>query len=84
VRVPNGLLTAEQVEAVGCISQRFGRDARDVTDRQNLQLHWIRIEDVSQTCPVWWCEADFQMEPVKDESSSSTSATTARQRPVWK
>ena len=59
VRVPNGLLTAEQVEAVGCISQRFGRDARDVTDRQNLQLHWIRIEDVSQICPVWWCDARF-------------------------
>jgi dissimilatory sulfite reductase (desulfoviridin) alpha/beta subunit len=84
VRAPNELLTAEQVEAVGCISQRFGRDARDVTDRQNLQLHWIRIEDVSQICPVWWCEADFQIEPVKDDSSSSTSATTARQRPVWK
>ena len=33
VRVCSGWLGAEQVEAVGCIGQRFGRDARDVTDR---------------------------------------------------
>jgi sulfite reductase (ferredoxin) len=46
IRVPTGVLTAEQVEAVGRISQRFGRDVCDVTDRQNFQLHWIRIEDV--------------------------------------
>jgi sulfite reductase (ferredoxin) len=46
IRVPGGVLTAEQVEGVGRISQRFGRDVCDVTDRQNFQLHWIRIEDV--------------------------------------
>jgi sulfite reductase (ferredoxin) len=50
VRVPGGVLTAEQVEAVGRISQGFGRDVCDVTDRQNFQFHWIRIEDVPE---VW-------------------------------
>src|SRR5918995_4772629 len=50
IRVPNGMLTAEQVAAVGRISQRFGRDVCDVTDRQNFQLHWIRIEDVPE---IW-------------------------------
>jgi sulfite reductase (ferredoxin) len=50
IRVPGGVLTAEQVEAVGRISQRFGRDVCDVTDRQNFQLHWIRIEDVPE---IW-------------------------------
>src|SRR6266496_2894232 len=28
----------------------YGRDFADVTDRQNVQLHWIRIEDV----PAIW------------------------------
>ncbi|HEV2686541.1 MAG TPA: nitrite/sulfite reductase, partial [Actinomycetota bacterium] len=28
------------------VSERFGRDVADVTDRQNVQLHWIRIEDM--------------------------------------
>jgi sulfite reductase (ferredoxin) len=50
IRVPGGILTAEQVEAVGRISQRYGRDVCDVTDRQNFQLHWVRIEDVPE---IW-------------------------------
>lgn len=50
IRVPGGVLSAEQVEAVGRISARFGRDVCDVTDRQNFQLHWIRIEDVPE---IW-------------------------------
>ena len=29
---------------------RYGRDVADITDRQNVQLHWIRIEDV----PTIW------------------------------
>jgi sulfite reductase (ferredoxin) len=50
IRVPGGILSAEQCEAVGQISQRFGRDVCDVTDRQNFQLHWIRVEDVPE---IW-------------------------------
>ncbi len=50
VRVPSGVLTAEKVEAAGRISRRFGRDVCDVTDRQNFQFHWIRIEDVPE---IW-------------------------------
>jgi sulfite reductase (ferredoxin) len=50
IRIPGGQLTAEQTRAIGSISRRFGRDVADVTDRQNIQLHWIRIEDVPQ---IW-------------------------------
>ena len=32
------------------VSTEFGRDTADVTDRQNMQLHWIRIEDVPE---IW-------------------------------
>ena len=46
VRIPGGMLTAEQTRAIAAISQRFGRDVADVTDRQNIQLHWIRIEQM--------------------------------------
>ena len=28
------------------IAKEYGRDLADVTDRQNVQYHWIRIEDV--------------------------------------
>ena len=46
IRIDGGRLTSEQLRAIAWASERFGRDVADVTDRQNVQLHWIRIEDV--------------------------------------
>ncbi|MEX2555992.1 MAG: nitrite/sulfite reductase [Actinomycetota bacterium] len=50
VRIPGGALNAEQLRAIAWASERFGRDVADVTDRQNVQLHWIRIQDVPR---IW-------------------------------
>lgn len=50
VRVPGGQLTADQADALAEVAQGFGRDVADVTDRQNIQFHWIRIEDVPK---IW-------------------------------
>jgi sulfite reductase (ferredoxin) len=46
IRVDGGQMTADQLRAIAWASERYGRDVADVTDRQNVQLHWIRIEDV--------------------------------------
>jgi len=46
IRIDGGRMTNEQLEAIAWASETFGRDIADVTDRQNIQLHWIRIEDV--------------------------------------
>ncbi|CAN5619707.1 hypothetical protein BH20ACT23_BH20ACT23_00450 [soil metagenome] len=48
IRIPGGQLTGEQTAVIGNLSQRFGRDLADVTDRQNIQLHWIRIEHMPE------------------------------------
>ena len=50
VRIPGGRLTVEQLRTVAQLSTRYGRDLADITDRQNVQLHWVRIEDV----PAIW------------------------------
>jgi sulfite reductase (ferredoxin) len=50
IRVDTGQLSLEQLHAIADISQRYARDSADITDRQNIQLHWIRIEDV----PAIW------------------------------
>ncbi|MGH2721283.1 MAG: nitrite/sulfite reductase, partial [Actinomycetota bacterium] len=50
VRIPGGQLTSGQLRAIAWVSERFGRDVADVTDRQNVQLHWIRIEDIPR---IW-------------------------------
>ncbi len=50
VRIDGGQLTAQQLRVIGDLATEFGRDVADVTDRQNVQLHWIRIEDVPE---IW-------------------------------
>ena len=50
VRVDGGGLTTEQLRVIGEISQTFARDTADVTDRENIQLHWIRVEDMPE---IW-------------------------------
>jgi sulfite reductase (ferredoxin) len=46
VRMDGGLLTPAALRTVGQISTRYARDTADLTDRQNVQYHWIRVEDV--------------------------------------
>lgn len=46
IRLDGGLVTPAQLRTIGEISERFARNTADFTDRQNVQLHWIRIEDV--------------------------------------
>jgi len=50
IRIDGGKLTTEQLRVIGQIAVEFGRDTADITDRQNVQLHWIRIEDVPE---IW-------------------------------
>ncbi|MFW7414620.1 nitrite/sulfite reductase [Demequina sp. SO4-18] len=48
IRSDGGQLSVAQAREIGLISEQFGRDTADVSDRQNIQLHWIRIEDVPE------------------------------------
>jgi sulfite reductase (ferredoxin) len=50
VRIDGGQLSNDQLRAVADISDRYARGTADITDRQNVQYHWIRIEDV----PAIW------------------------------
>ncbi|MEU4676791.1 nitrite/sulfite reductase [Micromonospora sp. NPDC023737] len=50
VRIDGGQLSLAQLRTIATISQEFARDTADITDRQNVQFHWIRIEDVPE---IW-------------------------------
>lgn len=54
VRSDGKLLSPATVRALGQIGVDFARDTADVTDRENIQYHWIRIEDV----PAIWERLD--------------------------
>jgi len=50
VRIDGGQLNLDQLRTIAGISRRYARDTADITDRQNIQLHWIRVEDM----PAIW------------------------------
>src|SRR6516165_3132538 len=50
IRMDGGQLSGEQLATVADVSRRYARGTADVTDRQNIQLHWVQIEDV----PAIW------------------------------
>ena len=50
VRSDGALLGPEQLRALGETSTTYCRDTADITDRQNIQYHWVRVEDV----PAIW------------------------------
>lgn len=50
VRSDGGALSVASLRTLGEISTEFGRDTADISDRQNVQYHWIRIEDVPE---IW-------------------------------
>ncbi|MGF0318306.1 nitrite/sulfite reductase [Nocardia fluminea] len=50
VRCDGGALSAAQLRTVGQISTEFGRDTADLSDRENVQYHWIEVENVPE---IW-------------------------------
>ena len=50
VRTDGQVLDAAALRVLGGISADFGRGTADVTDRQNIQYHWVGIEDVPE---IW-------------------------------
>nr|WP_106399259.1 nitrite/sulfite reductase [Actinocorallia populi] len=50
VRIDGRQLSLEQLRTLADISVKYARNTADITDRQNIQYHWIAIEDV----PAIW------------------------------
>ncbi|WP_114560691.1 nitrite/sulfite reductase [Desertihabitans aurantiacus] len=50
VRSDGGALSLEQLNTIASISNDFARGTADISDRQNIQLHWVEIESVPE---IW-------------------------------
>ncbi len=50
IRIDGGQLDHDQLRVIAEVSRRYARGTADVTDRQNIQLHWVEIENV----PAIW------------------------------
>jgi ferredoxin-nitrite reductase len=64
IKIPGGVMTAPQVREVGVAADAFaegpddspvfGNRYADLTTRQDIQLHWIRIADVPRIWQRFW------------------------------
>ncbi|WP_438024764.1 nitrite/sulfite reductase [Sorangium sp. So ce233] len=45
IKIPGGQLTAAQLEALAEVTERWGRGLAHVTTRQDIQLHYLEIEE---------------------------------------
>ena len=64
IKVPGGVLTAAQAREIGIAADAFGEGPddspvfgnryADITTRQTIQLHWLRIEDIPRIWQRFW------------------------------
>jgi len=48
IKIPSGEITPEQLEKIATLSEAFSVGSAHVSTRQNIQLHWVQLEDVSE------------------------------------
>jgi sulfite reductase (ferredoxin) len=48
IKIPTGEVTPEQLEKIASLSEAFSIGSAHVSTRQNIQLHWVQLEDVSE------------------------------------
>jgi sulfite reductase (NADPH) hemoprotein beta-component len=46
VKIPQGILTVPQIEAMAEVAERYSRGFAHVTTRQNFQFHFVKLHDV--------------------------------------
>jgi sulfite reductase beta subunit-like hemoprotein len=46
IKIAGGYLTPQKLRAIGEIANRYGKGYGEISTRQNIQLHWIRLDDL--------------------------------------
>ena len=54
IRIPNGLLTSDQLRTIADLTRRHANGVADLTVRQNIQLHWVTIESLPAILDALW------------------------------
>ncbi|HET6933632.1 MAG TPA: nitrite reductase, partial [Candidatus Angelobacter sp.] len=77
IRVPNGLLLSHQVRAIALAAERYAKGVADITVRQNVQLHWVRIEDIPDLLELLWRAGLTTMGACGDDTRNITGCPLA-------
>jgi ferredoxin-nitrite reductase len=46
LRIPGGVVNADQMDAIAAVAARYGQDQVCITTRATVQFHWLRKEDL--------------------------------------
>src|SRR5579863_1432652 len=48
IRLSSGFLRSHQLRAVATLAEKYARGIADITVRQNIQLHWVTVQDLPE------------------------------------
>jgi len=77
IRIPNGFLAAHQLRAIADLAERHARGVADLTVRQNVQLHWVRIEDLPGIFQTLWRSGLTSLGACGDDTRNITGCPLA-------
>jgi sulfite reductase beta subunit-like hemoprotein len=46
IKLPGGRMTAEQLDVLADVTDRYGRGIAHVTTRQDIQIHWVPVAEI--------------------------------------
>src|SRR5947199_9936761 len=54
IRIPNGALESHQLGTIADLAEWHGGGVGDITVRQNIQLHWVKLESLPEAFRALW------------------------------
>jgi sulfite reductase (ferredoxin) len=54
IRIPNGMMSSQQLHTIADLTRRYANGIADLTVRQNIQLHWVTIESLPEVLEGLW------------------------------
>jgi sulfite reductase (ferredoxin) len=54
IRLTNGQIASSQLHTIAEVAAKYARGVADITVRQNIQLHWITLENLPDVLDALW------------------------------
>ena len=77
IRIPNGLLHSHQLRTIAGVTEKYARATADLTVRQNIQLHWVTIQDLPDLLEALWRAGLTTMGSCGDDTRNITGCPLA-------
>jgi len=77
IRLTNGIVHSHQMRTIARVAEKYARGLADITVRQNIQLHWIRIEDLPDVLDALWRAGLTTMGSCGDDTRNITGCPLA-------